>query len=187
MSLIKKNIPNIITSSRIVFSVVFIFVIYATFCSGIVNAYLIVCFGAIILSDVMDGHIARKMNLVSLFGAKLDLVADLIYVVGVVGTLVYFHKLPPWFLFVLAVSFIGFQITSRLFLRYNCSQSHVIFDKLGKTAAILSMLIPGIYVFRCMIVDYEPIMLALAFIITSLFCASSVYRIMLVFKAKRGL
>lgn len=187
---LRTSIPNIITLSRIAFTAMFVVLSYTVFYCSVINnqyyvsnAYLIFCFSAIILSDIIDGRVARKMNLSSVQGAKLDLTADLVYVMGTVGIFVYFNKLPAWFLFALLFSYIEFFITSKLLIRHDGSGSHVVFDKLGKTAAILTMLLPGVFVFRCMPLDYTLLMRICAFAITALFFVSSVYRISLVVKS----
>lgn len=66
-----KAIPNCISFSRIIFSLILIFVkplsvaFYAT--------YIICGF-----SDILDGFIARKTGTTSILGAKLDSIADMI-------------------------------------------------------------------------------------------------------------
>lgn len=71
-----KHLPNIITLIRIPLSISLVF-----FCHNypvFIILYLICGF-----SDVFDGYIARKMNLQSITGAKLDSVAD-IFMYGVI-------------------------------------------------------------------------------------------------------
>ena len=70
---LKKQIPNIITSVRLIGAVLLIFItppfsrlyfaVY-TFCG---------------VSDIIDGFIARRFGLQSNFGAKLDSVADIVF------------------------------------------------------------------------------------------------------------
>lgn len=66
-----KTIPNCISFSRIIFSVILIFVkpLSISF-----YAVYIICG----VSDIMDGIIARKTGTTSMFGAKLDSVADMV-------------------------------------------------------------------------------------------------------------
>ena len=68
----KKHIANIITVSRILFSVLLLFlpVLGAGFCA----TYLLCG-----VTDMIDGSIARKTGTVSEFGAMLDTVADLVF------------------------------------------------------------------------------------------------------------
>lgn len=68
----KKHIANIITASRILFSVLLLFlpVLGAGFCA----TYLLCG-----VTDMIDGTIARKTGTSSEFGARLDTVADFVF------------------------------------------------------------------------------------------------------------
>ncbi|KAB3525745.1 CDP-alcohol phosphatidyltransferase family protein [Alkaliphilus serpentinus] len=66
-----KAIPNYITTSRILLSIVLLIVKPLS-----LSFYLI--YLACGFSDVIDGYIARKLGGTSKFGAKLDSIADLI-------------------------------------------------------------------------------------------------------------
>lgn len=66
------NIPNIISFSRIIFSVVLLFLMNS------VPQFLILFFIAG-LTDVADGYIARKFKMVTALGARIDSVADIFF------------------------------------------------------------------------------------------------------------
>ena len=68
----KKHIANIITGSRIVFSIPLLFV-------PLSSAWFYVLYLFCGLSDMIDGTIARKTEAVSEFGARLDTVADFVF------------------------------------------------------------------------------------------------------------
>ena len=68
----KKHIANIITASRILFSVLLLFL--PVLGAGFYVTYLL-C-GA---TDMIDGTIARKTGTSSEFGARLDTVADFVF------------------------------------------------------------------------------------------------------------
>ncbi len=70
----KKNIPNCITLFRLLLVFVFIFL----FVSDIENKsfYCVVTFILSGISDVLDGFLARKLNVVSNFGKLMDPLAD---------------------------------------------------------------------------------------------------------------
>lgn len=76
-----KAIPNYISFSRIIFSLIMIFV--KPLSLAFYAIYVICGF-----SDVLDGFIARKTGTTSRFGAKLDSIADMI-MIGVVLYLIY--------------------------------------------------------------------------------------------------
>jgi CDP-diacylglycerol---glycerol-3-phosphate 3-phosphatidyltransferase len=68
-----KTIPNYISFSRIIFSLILIFVKPLSVAFYII--YIICGF-----SDIVDGFIARKTVTTSLLGAKLDSIADMIMI-----------------------------------------------------------------------------------------------------------
>ena len=71
-----KNVPNIITLSRVILTPIMIVMFLLPLQSGI--GYFI-AFGIYVigsLSDAIDGHLARKYNLVSNIGKMLDSIAD---------------------------------------------------------------------------------------------------------------
>ena len=84
-----KFIPNILTSIRII-SIPFIIVLFA------INKIELAIILAIItaITDCFDGYIARKFNVTSDFGAKLDAVSDKFFAGGLLITLsIKFHLL----------------------------------------------------------------------------------------------
>ena len=68
----KKHIANIITASRILFSVVLLFL--PVLGVGFYITYLLCG-----VTDMIDGTIDRKTGAVSEFGARLDTVADIVF------------------------------------------------------------------------------------------------------------
>lgn len=66
------NLPNFFTLSRIIISFITIYFIFADF--HIV--YVIVAFIIGMLTDAVDGQIARRFGLVTEFGSKFDMIAD---------------------------------------------------------------------------------------------------------------
>lgn len=68
-----KNIANIITGSRIIFSIAILFI-------QPFSPMFYVLYGAAGLTDMIDGTVARKTNTVSVFGTKLDTIAEFILV-----------------------------------------------------------------------------------------------------------
>jgi CDP-diacylglycerol---glycerol-3-phosphate 3-phosphatidyltransferase len=58
---------------------------------------------AAVITDGIDGHIARKMNLISPFGKILDPIADKILIIGALMAMLYSRELeiPPWGVFLI--------------------------------------------------------------------------------------
>jgi CDP-diacylglycerol--glycerol-3-phosphate 3-phosphatidyltransferase len=84
-----KNVANILTSFRILGSILLLF--FPVFSAAFYSIYLLCGF-----SDMIDGTIARKTNSASEFGAKMDTVADLVFVaVSLIKLLSTIH-IPGW-------------------------------------------------------------------------------------------
>ncbi len=80
---------NIITSCRIVCSILMLF--FPTFSTWFYIMYLMCG-----LTDMVDGTIARKTNTASEFGARLDTIADFIFVVSALVKLLPVLHIPMW-------------------------------------------------------------------------------------------
>ena len=80
---IKKKIPNILTFSRLFFTLlILLFGLLKQF-----NLVLIFCIIASI-TDFFDGFLARKFKAITEFGAKLDAVVDKVFVICLLITLI---------------------------------------------------------------------------------------------------
>lgn len=95
----KRYAANIITGSRIIFSIlmlsfsVFSFWFYVMYCVGGVT-------------DMIDGRIARKTKSVSVFGSRLDTFADFVFTLAALVKILPAIDVPKWFLvwiFVIAI------------------------------------------------------------------------------------
>ena len=92
----KLNIANVVTGSRIVFSVLILFC--SAFSKWFYMLYFIAAF-----TDMIDGTIARKLNISSSFGAKLDTAADFVFVASVMVKILLAVCIPRWILIWIAV------------------------------------------------------------------------------------
>lgn len=92
------NLPNQLTLLRVIM-VPFFIVFY------IKGFYLIsfIIFVLASLTDLLDGHIARKRNLISNFGKIMDPLADKILVYSAFCLMVASHLVPSWMLIVILV------------------------------------------------------------------------------------
>ena len=84
-----KYIANILTGFRILGSILLLF--FPAFSVGFYIIYLFCGF-----SDMIDGTIARKTNSTSEFGAKIDTVADLLFVAASIIRLLPAIHIPGW-------------------------------------------------------------------------------------------
>ena len=85
----KKYIANIITGSRIAFSLPLLF-------TPLTSAWFYILYLFCGLTDMIDGTIARKTNAASEFGSKLDTVADFVLVVVCLIKLLPMIHIPVW-------------------------------------------------------------------------------------------
>ena len=85
----KKHIANILTSFRILGSMLLLF--FPVFSEVFYTLYLLCGF-----SDMIDGTVARKTNSVSEFGSKLDTAADLAFVAASLIKLLSAIPIPQW-------------------------------------------------------------------------------------------
>ena len=85
----KKHIANIITVSRILFSVLLLFL--PVLGAGFYITYLLCG-----VTDMIDGTIARKTGAVSEFGARLDTVADFVFLSVSLVKFLPVVSIPQW-------------------------------------------------------------------------------------------
>ena len=85
----KKHIANIITGSRIVFSLPLLFLPLSS-----VWFYALYLFCG--LSDMVDGTVARRTNSASESGARLDTISDFVFMFVVLIKLVPYLNIPTW-------------------------------------------------------------------------------------------
>ena len=145
-----KNVPNILTVSRIV--LVLVFVLMATladpyyFGKSTCQMYLLrwVAYILVILAgltDLLDGYLARKFNIVSDFGALMDPLADKIFVTGTMLMAIEFDLMP---------AFIAILVLCREFmvtgLRTLAAKKQVVIsaDRWGKLKTALQMIMLAI-------------------------------------------
>lgn len=142
-----KKIPNVITISRIIMSFLFVYNINQQYQGHNRTMNLLVLFIGICSSDLLDGNIARKINAVSKFGAKLDVFADLLYIILSYVTLVNIKILPMWFLVFVCFKFSEFVITSKFIRKSTNLEGQFVFDKVGRIVSATFLIIPGIICF----------------------------------------
>ena len=94
----KKYIPNILTVSR--FALI-PFIVSSLIIEEYVIAVILLIISAI--TDILDGLIARKYNIISNFGKLVDPLADKALQVSILITLVFKNIIPLWILVVIFV------------------------------------------------------------------------------------
>ena len=95
------NLPNKLTVLRTALIPVFLVFLYTDFW-GKANAYIgVAVFVIASLTDLLDGKIARKYNLVTNFGKFMDPLADKLLVCSALIALVGLGKVPAWIVIII--------------------------------------------------------------------------------------
>ena len=88
-----KHVPNILTILRFLFIPV---ILYYIFMGDYLSAFIFFTISGI--TDILDGFIARKFNLISNFGKLMDPLADKLTQISVLASLVIVKIIPIWIL-----------------------------------------------------------------------------------------
>ena len=168
-----KNLPNVLTVIRAilvpVFMVLVIFPLFPETPTRLVGAAL---FGLISFTDMLDGNLARKYNIVSDFGKFLDPLADKLLVLGAMLSLVIFNgMMENDYIFAVVCTFAIFvvlvrelAVTSLRLLAKNADGKVIAANMAGKIktvsqivfviAAMLEPLLVGFYPVNFLFITY---------------------------------
>ena len=125
----RKHIPNILTIIRFILIPV---ILYFIFTGNYILAFIFFTLSGI--TDILDGAIARKFNLISTFGKLMDPLADKLTQISVLATLVFKDIIPFWILIIVILKeFIMIMGASFLY-----GKDVVVYSKwFGKLATVL--------------------------------------------------
>lgn len=107
------NLPNKLTLFRVILIPFFVFFLLAPFFPGCGNYIAVAIFIVASITDFLDGHIARKHNLVTNFGKFMDPLADKLLVCSALICLIELDRIPAWIvIIIIAREFIisGFRL-----------------------------------------------------------------------------
>jgi len=90
------NLPNKLTIVRIIMIPFFVFFLLTDLFGNTGDWIALVIFIVASLTDLLDGYIARKYNLVTNFGKFMDPLADKLLVCSALICLVELGRLPAW-------------------------------------------------------------------------------------------
>ncbi len=93
-----KHIPNILTIIRFF---LIPFIVFYVFTNQFILAFVFFTISGI--TDVADGFIARKFNLVSNFGKLMDPLADKLTQISTLASLVFVNIIPIWILIIVLI------------------------------------------------------------------------------------
>lgn len=107
------NLPNKLTLFRVILIPFFVFFLLAPYFEGYGNYIAVAIFIVASLTDMLDGKIARKYNLVTNFGKFMDPLADKLLVCSAMICLISTGQLAAWIvIIIIAREFIisGFRL-----------------------------------------------------------------------------
>lgn len=107
------NLPNKLTIMRVILIPFFVFFMLAPYFEGYGNYIAVAIFIVASLTDMLDGKIARKYNLVTNFGKFMDPLADKLLVCSAMICLIEKGSLASWIvIIIIAREFIisGFRL-----------------------------------------------------------------------------
>ncbi|WP_415894434.1 CDP-diacylglycerol--glycerol-3-phosphate 3-phosphatidyltransferase [Neptuniibacter sp. PT8_73] len=133
------NIPNILTSLRIVLIPVFVLIFYLPYSWAPIATGVV--FAVAGVTDWLDGYLARKLNQTSPFGAFLDPVADKLMVAISLALLV--ESYASWWITIPAIVIIGREIVISALREWMAEvgqRASVAVSYIGKVKTALQML-----------------------------------------------
>lgn len=135
----QMNIPNILTSLRIVLIPVFVLIFYLPYSWAPIATGVV--FAVAGVTDWLDGYLARKLNQTSPFGAFLDPVADKLMVAISLALLV--ESYASWWITIPAIVIIGREIVISALREWMAEvgqRASVAVSYIGKVKTALQML-----------------------------------------------
>ncbi|HML04444.1 MAG TPA: CDP-alcohol phosphatidyltransferase family protein [Methanobacterium sp.] len=132
-------VPTGITLSRVILAIVFLYLLINN-----LKILAIAIFLLAIISDALDGYIARKLGISSDSGAYLDIIADFFLVLISFLAFIISGIYPYWLLLLIILVFLQFILTSK----FNV----LIYDPVGKyygaflfAIILITLVSPNIY------------------------------------------
>lgn len=124
-----KHIPNILTIIRFILIPV---ILYFIFTGNYILAFVFFTLSGI--TDILDGAIARKFNLISTFGKLMDPLADKLTQISVLATLVFKEIIPFWILIIVMLK----ELIMIIGASFLYGKDVVVYSKwFGKLATVL--------------------------------------------------
>ena len=103
------NLPNKLTVLRVILVPFFVAFLLLSKSSESLKWIALVLFIAASLTDLLDGKIARKYNLVTTFGKFMDPLADKVLTISGMICLIELGRIPSWIVVIIVASLIFFK------------------------------------------------------------------------------
>lgn len=128
------NIPNMLTTVRLFLIPIFAVVFFSDFENNLIFALVIFLIAG--LTDVMDGYIARKYDLVTDIGKLLDPLADKLMLIAVLICLSATKLIPVWILIIIMIKEL-IMVVGGLYLYFSHVQVVIPSNRYGKIATVI--------------------------------------------------
>jgi CDP-diacylglycerol--glycerol-3-phosphate 3-phosphatidyltransferase len=152
------NLPNIITMSRIPTMFLIVWLMYCRFAWAPTLAFVVFILAAI--GDWLDGYIARKQGLISVFGKFMDALTDKVLVIGIMVALVEKQVIPiVWVLIILVREF----LISGMRMMAASKGVVVAAERGGKLKTVIQLIAIGVLLFAPILQRDLPVQLGLHF------------------------
>ena len=89
-----RNLPNLLTTCRVAVIPVLVALLYMP--GEIYSKIAAILFAVVSFSDLLDGWLARRMNVVTALGRYLDPLADKLLIAAMLVMLVWLERIPAW-------------------------------------------------------------------------------------------
>ncbi|MBC2398944.1 CDP-diacylglycerol--glycerol-3-phosphate 3-phosphatidyltransferase [Clostridium tetanomorphum] len=133
------NLPNILTLFRMFLIPFFILVFFSNIKNNIF--YSIILFLIAGLTDVLDGYIARKKNLVTKWGIVLDPLADKLMLLTVLTCLTINDIIPLWIIIIVSIKELAMIIAGAILYNKDFIIPSNIFGKMATLMFYISIFI----------------------------------------------
>lgn len=127
-----KYVPNILTIFRFILIPI---ILYFVFAGNYLLSFIFFTISG--LTDVLDGFIARKYNLISNFGKLMDPLADKLTQISVLSALVVLNIVPTWILIIVILK----ELVMIIGASFLYGKDVIVYSKwYGKLATVLFFL-----------------------------------------------
>lgn len=138
------NIPNTLTAVRFLLIPVYLYIYFSSMNNSFIYAMLVFFIAGI--TDVLDGFIARRFNMVTKWGTLLDPLADKLMLLTVLFSLSYINTIPHWVFFIVFIKETLMIIGG--FTLFKKHETVIAAKYYGKAATVLFYIAIGMLIFN---------------------------------------
>jgi CDP-diacylglycerol--glycerol-3-phosphate 3-phosphatidyltransferase len=146
-----RKMINLVTLVRLPFTIVFLLFtkIYIVGERTNFGFYAIIISFIIMLTDYIDGKLARKYHSVSEIGQSLDVYSDFIYISSALILFNKYHIIPIYFTCIVIYKFLEFLLFSKILKRKTAGNKNgkYYYDRLGSIVSAAYYAVPTLQLF----------------------------------------